>query len=77
MADLLVVVEAQLGSIDCVTIQCDNRYVLEEPIARVINRIAAFIYVNCFGMSGAVDWYNVCNGMHRIYVDERMGILVG
>ena len=43
-----------------------------KPKARVIKRVAAFMYGNCVGESDAVEFYNACNGMHRSYVETSM-----
>jgi hypothetical protein len=44
----------------------------EEPKARVIKRVAAFMYGNYVNVNDTVACYNACNGMLRRYVDSSL-----
>ena len=70
--DPLAVVESYVGEVEKWPSQVLTDMFLEEPKARVMWRVAAFMYGNYVTVSDAVLCYNSCNGMHRRYVDRSL-----
>ena len=70
--DPLAVVESYVGEVERWSSQVLTDIFLEESKARVIRRVAGFMYGNYVTVSDAVLCYNSCNGMHRGYVESSL-----
>ena len=70
----LAVVESYLGSVERWPSSLLMDMFTEESKARVIRRLAAFMYGNYVTVSDAVACFNACNGMNRSYVDSSLKV---
>ena len=70
--DPLVVVEAQLGSVESWPPHVLRFIFILKPYPRVVKQVAAFMYGNYVRLSCAVGWYNARNGRYRRGVETEM-----
>jgi hypothetical protein len=70
--DPLSLVEERVGAVESWPAYVILHVFVDEPNARTLRNVAAFLYGNEVPVERAAYCFNACNGRNRSYVDEKI-----